>query len=63
MSNLNSRNEFREILSSVIQCARGNLDKPGISPFTPEEVFAWFQQITIDDVRAVFEGLERNDAA
>ncbi len=63
MDNLSSRNEFRSILSSVVRCTRGNLDKPGISPFTPEEVFAWFQQITIEDVRAVFDGFEQNDAA
>jgi hypothetical protein len=54
-----SRQEFRTILASVINCTREHLDQPGITPFTPEEVYRWVQQITLQDVRAVFEGWEQ----
>ena len=59
MDHLTSRKEFRLILSSVVRCTRANLDRPGITPFTPEEVFHWFQRITLEDVRAAFEGLKK----
>jgi hypothetical protein len=55
VDNLVSRNEFRSMLASVVACTRAHLDQPGITPFTAEEVFRWFQQITLEDVRAVFD--------
>ena len=63
MDHLSSRKEFRAILSSVVQCTRSSLDTPGITPFTPEEVFHWFQQLTLEDVRAVFDGFKDEGAA
>jgi hypothetical protein len=56
-----SRKEFRAILGRVISCTRGHLDQPGITPFTAEEVYRWFQQITLEDVRAVFGGWEQRN--
>lgn len=63
MNALTSRKEFRTILSAVARCTRSNLDRPGVTPFTPEEVFRWFQQITIEDVRAVFDEWKEEGAA
>lgn len=54
LDQLSSRDEFRSILSTVVHSTRENLDRPGITPFSPEEVFRWFQQITLQDVQAVF---------
>lgn len=56
--NLTSRNEFRAILASVVHSTRLNLDQCGLAAFTPEEIFRWLQQITLDDVRAVFNDSE-----
>jgi hypothetical protein len=62
VNKLVSPNEFRSMLASVVSCTRAHLDHPGITPFTAEEVFRWFQQITLEDVRAVFDGWQETPA-
>src|SRR4051812_16356035 len=49
-----SRQEFRNVLTKVVDCLRTNLDIPGVSPFNPTEIAEWLNQVTADDVEAVW---------
>lgn len=49
-----SRNEFREVLRKVVETLRGELNFPGVSPFSPDELSHWFRQITTEDIQAVW---------
>jgi len=61
MDRFTSRKEFRAVLSSVVHGTRSSLEEPRISPFTPEELFRWFQQITLEDVQAIFAEWEEEN--
>jgi hypothetical protein len=50
-----SRQQFREILASVVDCLRGHLDIPGVSPFNPTGIAQWLNQVTPEDVAAVWD--------
>jgi hypothetical protein len=54
--------EFREVLRQIVQCLRSQLKVPGVTPFDPEDLRAWFHNITADDIRAVWEdtGIDRD---
>jgi hypothetical protein len=51
---MNNRIEFRQVLREVIRCLRSQLDVPGVSPYNAAELQAWFHNITVDDIRAVW---------
>jgi hypothetical protein len=50
-----SREEFRKILCKLVACVRTELDVPGVSPFNPTEIVQWLNQITPEDVAAVWD--------
>jgi hypothetical protein len=50
-----SRQEFRNVLSKVVDCLRNNLEIPGVSPFNPGEIAHWLNQVTPEDVQAVWD--------
>jgi hypothetical protein len=52
---MNSRGEFREVLREVIRCLRTQLSVPGVSPYDARELQAWFHNITVEDIDAVWE--------
>jgi hypothetical protein len=47
--------EFREVLRQVTHCLRSQLNVPGVTPYNPEELCAWFHDITAEDIKAVWE--------
>jgi hypothetical protein len=53
-SNLD-RDEFRQVLRKVVQCLRTELAVPGVSPFNASEIADWLNQVTTEDVKAVWE--------
>lgn len=53
VSKLISRTEFRAVLRSVVRCLRGELNVPGLAPLNAEEIYFWFQNITLEDIEAV----------
>jgi hypothetical protein len=58
MSKFTSRVEFLVILSKVVSCLRASLDRPGVSPLTPEQIHFWLQQISIEDIETVVAEIE-----
>ncbi len=54
-SNKGNRQEFREVLREIVHCLRGQLQVPGVSPFGPEELVAWFREISVEDIKSVWE--------
>jgi hypothetical protein len=39
---------------------RADLDKPGITPLTPEQILLWFQNVTLADLQAVSRQLDED---
>ena len=52
---MNNRAEFRTVLKQLIRCLRGQLNVPGVEPFNAEDLRAWFHDITVEDIRAVWD--------
>ncbi len=52
------RKEFRQVVKEIVKCLRQNLDRPGLSPLTPEQVMFWFQNITLEDLQTVTQEIE-----
>jgi len=52
---MNNRIEFREVLREIIHCLRTQLDVPGVSPYDPDQLQAWFRDITVEDIRSVWD--------
>ena len=49
------REEFRAVLGKVVASLRGQLQIPGVSPFNPVEIAQWLNQVTPEDVQAVWD--------
>lgn len=62
MAPLVDRTEFRAVLKEVVKCVRQNLDAPGLSALTPEQLISWFQNITLEDIRTVVREIEDETA-
>jgi hypothetical protein len=62
MAPLVDRAEFRVVLKEVVKCVRQNLDAPGLSALTPEQLISWFQNITLEDIRTVVREIEDETA-
>jgi hypothetical protein len=60
MGPLVDRTEFRTVLKEVVKCVRQNLDAPGLSALTPEQLLSWFQNITLEDIRIVVRQIEND---
>jgi hypothetical protein len=60
MGPLVDRTEFRAVLKEVVNCVREHLDKPGITPLTPEQILLWFQNVTLADLQAVSRQLDED---
>lgn len=58
MGTLVDRTEFRAVLKEVVKCIRQSLDAPGLKPLAPEQLMAWFQNITLADLQTVVSELE-----
>jgi hypothetical protein len=56
-----SRKQFRQILGSVVDCLRGHLADPGVSPFDPAEIAQWLNQVTAEDIAAVWDNARGED--
>lgn len=55
-----NRGEFRAVLREMVKCLRSELNIPGVAPFNPEDLREWFQNITAEDIRSVWdEGAEK----
>jgi len=50
-----TRGEFRAVLRALVSCLRSELEIPGVEPFDPEDLRLWFQNITTEDIRAVWD--------
>ncbi len=50
-----SRGEFRAVLRQVVSCLRSQLNVPGVTPFNPDDLRKWFQSITVEDIRAIWD--------
>ena len=61
MGPLVDRTEFRAVLKEVVKCMRQNLDLPSLKPLAPEQLMRWFQNITLEDIRAVARELDRQE--
>ena len=61
MGPLVDRKEFRQVVKEIVKCLRGNLDRPGLSPLTPEQVMFWLQSITPEDLQVVMLALDADD--
>ncbi|HSY11963.1 MAG TPA: hypothetical protein VK976_07215 [Verrucomicrobiae bacterium] len=62
MAPLVDRTEFRGVLKELIKCLRQNLDKPGITALSPEQIMFWLQTVTMDDIKVVIGELEAESA-
>jgi hypothetical protein len=49
-----SREPFRAVLAKVVDCLRTQLDIPGVSPFNATEIAEWMNQVTPEDIAAVW---------
>ena len=58
MAPLVDRTEFRGVLKEIIKCLRQNLDKPGVSALTPEQIMFWMQNVTQEDIQVVSRELD-----
>jgi hypothetical protein len=58
MGPLVDRSEFRAVLKEVVKCVRANLDKPGLTPLTPEQVMFWFQNVNLEDLVLVSQEID-----
>ncbi len=58
MGPLMDRKEFRQVVKEIVKCLRQNLDRPGLSPLTPEQVMFWLQSITPEDLHVVMREIE-----
>ena len=58
MGPLVDRKEFRHVVKEIVQCLRKNLDRPGLSPLTPEQVLFWLQNISLEDLQIVMQEIE-----
>ncbi len=58
MGPLSDRTEFRAVLKEVVNCIRKNLDKPGLTPLTAEQIMFWFQNVTLEDVQVITRELD-----
>ena len=54
------RDEFREVLRKVVQCLRTELAVPCVSPFNASEIAQWMNEVTAEDVHAVWDNSETN---
>jgi hypothetical protein len=55
------RSDFRAVLKEVIKCLRQNLDVPGVAPLAPEQIMFWFQNVTLEDLRAAVGEIDRGE--
>ena len=53
------RDEFRRVLLKVVRCICSELDVPGVTPCTPEEIAFWMSQVTEEDIQAVWEEVKK----
>ena len=58
MGPLTDRTEFRAVLKGVVKCIRQNLDRPGLTPLTAEQIMFWFQNVTLEDVEVTTRELD-----
>jgi hypothetical protein len=58
MSRFTSRVEFLVILKRVVSCLKDSLERPGVSPLTPEQIHFWLHQISIEDIETVVAEIE-----
>ncbi len=55
MAPLVDRTEFRAVLKEVVKCIRTNLDAPGLTPLTGEQILFWFHSVTPEDLQVVLQ--------
>ena len=58
MGPLADRTEFRKVLKQMLGCLHENLDRPGLTPLTPEQIMFWMQNITLEDIQIVAAELD-----
>jgi hypothetical protein len=58
MGPLTDRSEFRAVLKAAVKCVRQNLDRPGLTPLTAEQIMFWFQNVTLEDVQVITRELD-----
>lgn len=61
MGPLADRTEFRKVVKEVVKCLRTNLDRPDVSPLTPEQMMFWMQNVTLEDLQMVTQQIESED--
>ena len=62
MTPLVDRTEFRALLKELVTCLRQNLDVPGVAPLSPEQIFFWLQNVTLEDLDAVMRDIDGEQA-
>jgi hypothetical protein len=58
MAPLVDRTEFRKVVKQMVRCLHENLERPGITPLTPEQIVFWMQNITLEDIQVVAAELD-----
>jgi hypothetical protein len=48
------RREFRQVLQKVVETLHNELRVPGVSEFNANDLAHWFQEITLEDIQAVW---------
>lgn len=58
MGPLLDRTEFRKVVKEVVKCLHAHLDRPELSPLTPEQIMFWMQNVTLEDLQIVTDEIE-----
>lgn len=53
MAPLVDRTEFRKVVKEIVKCLHQNLDRPGVTPLTPEQILFWMQTVALEDIQIV----------
>jgi hypothetical protein len=61
MGHLVDRTEVRAVMKEAVKCVRQNLDAPGLTPLTPEQLTSWFQNVTPEDLQIVVREIESDN--
>ncbi len=62
MAPLVDRSEFRAVLKEVVKCIRSNLDSPGLTPLTAEQIMLWLESVTSEDIQIVLQAIHADEA-
>ena len=63
MAPLVDRTEFRKVVKELVQCLRGNLDRPGLVPLTADQIMFWMRNVTLEDLEIAVRELDKSEDA